>query len=58
MDNYAPINLKPWGGGGGESRAWGGDWIVIVVPGVGLLDDPAFPGEGIFESVFALRGNI
>ena len=48
----ALINLKPAGGGGG-GRAWGGDLIVIVVPGVGLLTDLAFPGEGIFESVFA-----
>ena len=31
---YAPINLKLAGGGGG--RAWGGDLIVIVGPGVGL----------------------
>ena len=30
---YAPINLKLAGGGG---RAWGGDLIVIVGPGVGL----------------------
>ena len=31
----APINVKPagWGGGGG-GRAWGGDLIVVVVPGV------------------------
>ena len=53
---YAPINLKPAGRGGG--RAWGGDLIVIVVPGVGFLTDLAFPGEGIFESVFARRGDI
>ena len=26
--------------------------IVIVGPGVGLLTDLAFPGEGIFEFVF------
>ena len=51
---YASINLKPAGGG----RAWGGDLIVIVVPGVGLLTDLAFPGKGIFESVFARRGDI
>ena len=31
---------------------------MIVVPGVGLLTDLAFPGEGIFESVFAQRGDI
>ena len=37
-------------------RAWGGDLIVIVGPGVGLLSDLAFPGEGIFDSVFAQCG--
>jgi len=51
----APINLKPAGGGG---RAWGGDLIVIVGPGVGLLTDLAIPGEGIFEFVFAQRGSV
>ena len=55
--NYAPINLKPAGGGGG-GRAWGGDLIVIVGPGVGLLTDLAFLGEGIFEFVFAQRGSV
>ena len=34
----APINVKPagLGGGGGREggRAWGGDLIVVVVPGV------------------------
>ena len=29
----APINVKPAGGGG---RAWGGDLIVFVGPGVGI----------------------
>ena len=48
---YAPINLKPGGGG----RAWGGDLIVIAVPRVGFLTDLAFPGV---ESVFARRGDI
>ena len=54
--SYAPINVKPaWGG-----RSWGGDLIVIVfvVPGVGHLTDLALPGEGIFESFFARRGDI
>ena len=46
------------GGGRGESRAWGGDLIVIVGPGVGLFTDLAFPGEAIFESVFAQCGDI
>ena len=52
----APINVMPAGGGGG--RAWGGDLIVFVVPGVGHLTDIVLPGEGIFESFFARRGDI
>ena len=52
---YAPINVKPAGGGG---RAWGGDLIVFVVPGVGHFTDLVLPGEGIFESFFARRGHI
>ena len=35
--------------------AWGGDLIVFVGPGVGHLNDPDLPREGIFESVFAGR---
>ena len=37
------------GGGGGEGRAWGGDLIVFVGPGVGHLTDLVLPGEGIFR---------
>ena len=48
---YAPINVKPAGGG----RAWGGDLIVFVGPGVGYLTNLFLPGEGIFESFFARR---
>ena len=55
---YAPINVKPAGGGGGGGRAWGGDLIVFVVPGVEHLTDLVLPGEGIFESFFARRGDI
>ena len=51
----APINVKPEEGGG---RAWGGDLIVFVGPGVGRLTDPVLPGEGIFESFFARRRHI
>ena len=51
----APINVKPAGGGG---RAWGGDLIVFVGPGVGHLTDLVVLGEGIFESFFARRGDI
>ena len=53
--SYAPINVKPAVGGG---RAWGGDLIVFVGPGVGHLTDLVLPGEGIFESFFARRGDI
>ena len=52
---YAPIKVMPAGGGG---RARGGDLIVFVVPGVGHLTDLVLPGEGIFESFFARRGDI
>ena len=41
-----------------SGRAWGGDLIVIVGPGVALLTDLAFPGEGIFEFVFTQRGSV
>ena len=32
--------------------------IVFVGPGVGHLTDLVLPGEGIFESFFARRGDI
>ena len=51
---YAPINVKP----AGEGRAWGGDLIVFVGPGVGHLTDLVLPGEGTFESFFARGGDI
>ena len=44
--------------GRGEGRAWGGDLIVLVGAGVGHLTDLVLPGEGIFESFFARRGDI
>ena len=43
---------------GGGRRAWGGDLIVFVGPGVGHLTDLVLPGEGIFESFFARRRDI
>ena len=52
----APINVKPAEGGGGGSRAWGGDLIVFVGPA--HLTDLVLPGEGIFESFFARCGDI
>ena len=56
LQPFAPINVKP--GGEGGRRAWGGDLIVFVVPGVGYLTDLVLLGEGIFESFFARRGDI
>ena len=53
----APINVMPAGAEGG-GRAWGGDLIVFVGPWVGYLTDLVLPGEGIFESFFARRGDI
>ena len=44
--------------GGGEDRAWGGDLIVVLDPGVGHLTDLVLPGKGIFESFFARGGDI
>ena len=46
------------GGGGEGGRAWGGDLIVPVGPGVGHLTDLVLLGEGIFESFFARRGQV
>ena len=45
-----------WGRGGGGGRAWGGDLIVFVGPGVGHFTNLVLPGKGIFESFFAGRG--
>ena len=42
---------------GREGREWGGDLIVVVGPGVGHLSDLVLPGEEIFESFFARRGD-
>ena len=60
VNDYAPINvmLAVGGGGGWGGRAWGGDFIVLVGPGVGHLTDLVLPGEGTFESFFARRGDI
>ena len=59
--NFAvSCTYQRYAGGGG--RAWGGALIVFVGPGVGHLPDPVtdlvLPGEGIFESSFARRGDI
>ena len=53
--NLCTYQCKAGGRGG---RAWGGDLIVFVGPGVGHLTDLVLPGEGIFESFFARRGDI
>ena len=42
-----------WGG-----KAWDGDLIVFVGPVIRHLTDLVLPGEGIFESFFARRGDI
>ena len=55
--SYAPINSMPGRGGGGR-RGMGWGLIVFVGPGVGHLTDLVLPGEGIFESFFARRGDI
>ena len=39
-------------------RAWGGDLIVFVGPGLGHLTDLVLPREWIFESFFARSGDI
>ena len=54
MNTLCTYQCKAGGGG----RVWGGDLIVFVVPGVGHLTDLVLPGEGIFESFFARRGDI
>ena len=57
--SYAPINVKPAGGGGRRGAGHGVfDLIVFVGPGVGHLTDLVLPWEGIFESFFARRGDI
>ena len=53
-----PINVKPAGVWGGEAGHGGGDLIVFVGSGVAHLTDLVLPGEGIFESFVARRGNI
>ena len=53
--SYAPINVMP---AERRGRASGGDLIVFVGPWVGHLTDLVLPGEGIFESFFARRGDI
>ena len=50
-DYCSPVPLctyqcKAGEGGGGEGRAWGGDLIVFVGPGVGHLTDLVLLGEG------------
>ena len=56
--SYAPIKINVMPAVEGRGRAWGGDLIVFVGPGVGHLTDLVLPGEGIFESFFARRGDI
>ena len=56
--SYAPINGMPARGGEEGRRGMGWGLIVFVGPGVGHLTDLVLPGEGIFESFFARRGDI
>ena len=54
--DYLHLSMLCRRGKGG--RAWGVDLIVFVGLGVGHLTDLVLPGEGIFESFFARRGDI
>ena len=56
LDHVMHLSMLCRRGRGG--RAWCGDLIVFVGPGVGHLTDLVLPGEGIFESFFARRGDI
>ena len=62
INGNAPINVMPAGGGGGGGGGKAGhgvrDLIVFVGPGVGPFTDLVLPGEGIFKSFFARRGDI
>ena len=51
------LSMLCWGEGKG-GRAWGGDLIVFVGPGVEHMTDLVLPGEEIFESVLARGGDI
>ena len=54
LDHVMHLSMLCRRGRGG--RAWGGDLIVFVGPGVGHLANLVLPGKGIFESFFARRG--
>ena len=62
INGNAPINVMPAGGGGwgvgGKAGHVVRDLIVFVGPGVGPFTDLVLPGEGIFKSFFARRGDI
>ena len=64
LKEYDGFMMQLWMSCGGGGRgvwggsAWGGNLIVFVGPGVGHLTDLVLPGEGIFESFFAQRGDI
>ena len=51
----APINVKPAGGG---RQGMGGGFDCLCWPWGRDLTDLVVPGEGIFESFFARRGDI
>ena len=54
LNSCTPINVKPAGEGGG----WEGFGCLCYPWGVGHLTDLVVPGEGIFESSIARRGDI
>ena len=60
INGNAPINVMPAGGWwvGGKAGHVVRDLIVFVGPGVGPFTDLVLPGEGIFKSFFARRGDI
>ena len=58
INGNAPINVMLYGGGGGVAGHVVRDLIVFVGPGVGPFTDLVLPGEGIFKSFFARRGDI
>ena len=57
INGNAPINVMLYGGGGVAGHVVR-DLIVFVGPGVGPFTDLVLPGEGIFKSFFARRGDI
>ena len=51
------LSMLCYTGGGGVAGHVVRDLIVFVGPGVGPFTDLVLPGEGIFKSFFARRGD-